>query len=102
MASPDDNESSASPPSGYADSCCSETLTTEPLSVENDGRCGVEHAPQTPVDVACCSGSLTPKQPALKSVSGLPATGCCGDVGTTAAAGCDGKLYGNYIFLVDC
>jgi len=89
MASLEDNESSASPPSGCADACCSETVTTEPLAVENDGCCGVEHAPQTPV-VACCSDSPTPQQPALKIASGLPATGCCGDVGT-APAGCDGK-----------
>jgi len=89
MASLEDNESSASPPSGCADACCSETVTTEPLAVENDGCCGVEHAPQTPV-VACCSDSPTPQQPALKIASGLPATGCCGDVGT-APAGCDEK-----------
>jgi len=86
-----ENEPSVSPPSGCTDSCCSETVTTEPLSVENDGRCGVEHAPQTTVNVACCSDSPTPQQPALKSASGLPATSCCGDVGTMAAAGCDGK-----------
>lgn len=91
MASLDVNESSASPPLGCADACCSETVTTEPLAVENDGCCGVEHAPQTTVNVACCSDSPTPQQPALKSASGLPATGCCGDVGTTAAAGCDEK-----------
>ena len=91
MASPEGNESSASPPSGCADACCVETVTTEALAIENDGCCGAEDTPQTPVKVACCSDSPTPQQPDLKSASGLPATGCCGDVGTTAAAGCDGE-----------
>jgi len=81
MASPDDNECSASPPSGCADACCSETVATEPPAVENDGCCGAthgaEHAHQTPAKAACCSD--------------LPGTGCCGDVGSTGAAGCDGK-----------
>ena len=99
MASPEGNESSASPPSGCADACCVETVTTEALAIENDGCCGAEDTPQTPVKVACCSDSPTPQQPALKSASGLPATGCCGDVGTTAAAGCDGEPLRKLSFL---